>query len=449
MRWKKLKAARWNCSRYPALAITLSLLLTACASSQKLASTNPLEIPTDIAGIVHAGHTNTPEEYALIHRLGVQWTLTTFNWTRIEPSENQWNFDFYDEYVDTANAAGIKIIGVLAYDVAWIHPDNERHRYIPPDKLPFFLEYVRQTVAHFRGRVDAWCIWNEPNAYFWQGSRDEYLVLARQSADALRETDPDVTLLGGAFTRNVSGLPKAYIRGLFESGAMEKADAVAFHPYELNPARTARLYRAFRAIAAEYGFADKIWVTEAGYPTGGWYPTATSEKNFPAYIVKTFVNLALNGAQKILWYQLFDPPKRVSRNSEHFFGLVRSRDDYTSKGAEAFRLCALHLAGTIYRPDLPSREKLPRSLQTFYFEQPTGGGTLVLWKEGATTQVTLQTPAGSAMHDAVSGSSTPMPAETTITVGSMPVFVTWTGDGTITIHQSSSRSGKHSQSTSF
>jgi len=426
-----LKAARWNCNQtYLTLAIALPALLAACASSQKLAPTNQLEIPADIAGLVHAGQTNTPEEYALVNRMGARWALATFYWDRIEQAENQWNFESYDRYVDTANAAGIKIIGVLAYDVPWIHGDGKTHKYIPPDKLPFFLEYVRRTTAHFRGRVDAWCIWNEPNFHFWQGSRDEFFDLVRQAADALRETDPEVTLLGGAFNRGIFSLPEAYIRGLFESGAMAKADAVAFHPYELNPARTAKLYRAFRAIAAEYGFAGKIWITEVGYPTGGWYPTAAPEKKFPAYIVKTFVNLAVNGAQKIFWYQLFDPPKRVNRNSEDFFGLVRSADDHTSKGAEAFRLCAVHLAGTIYRPDLPPREKLPRSLRTFYFEQPTGGGTLVLWKEGVTTQVTLQTPAGSALHDPVSGNSTPIPAETTITVSSMPLFVTWTGDGT-------------------
>jgi len=414
--------------------MALSALLAACASSQKLAPDGPLEIPADIAGLVHAGHTNTPEEYALVNRLGASWALTTFYWDRIERAENQWDFESYDQYVDTANAAGVKIIGVLAYDVPWIHGDGKTHKYIPPDKIPFFLEYVRQTAAHFRGRVGAWCIWNEPNFHFWQGNRDEFLILARQAADALRETDPDVIILGGAFNRGISGLPTAYIRGLFESGAMEKADAVAFHPYELNPARTTRLYGAFRAIAAEYGFDDRIWVTEAGYPTGGWYPTATSEKKFPAYIVKTFVNLAVSGAQKILWYQLFDPPTHVKRNSEDFFGLVRSRDDYTSKGAEAFRLCAVHLAGTVYRPDMPPREKIPRSLRAFYFEQTTGGGTLVLWKEGISAQVTLQVPDGSVIHDPVSGNSAAMPVESTITVNTMPVFVTWSGSGAVRVN---------------
>ena len=410
----------------------LFILLSACASSQ-LAPSGPLEIPADIAGLVHAGQTNTPEEYALVNRLGASWTLTTFYWNRIERVENQWNFESYDKFVDTANAAGIKILGVLAYDVTWIHDDGKLHDYIPPDKMPLFLEYVRRTTEHFRGRVDAWCIWNEPNFLFWHGSRDEYLDLARQAADALRETDPDVTLLGGAFNRGVFGLPRAYIRGLFESGAMDKADGVAFHPYELNPARTISLYNAFRAMVAEYGFGGKIWLTEVGYPTGGRYPTAIKEKDFPPYIVKTFVSLALGGAQKILWYQLFDQAERVKNDSEDYFGLVRSREDYTSKGAEAFRLCAVYLAGTVYRPDLPSREKLPRSLRAFYFEQPTGGGALVLWKEGASTRITLQTPAGSALHDPVSGSSTAIPEETTITVGSMPVFVTWTGDGAVRV----------------
>jgi hypothetical protein len=327
-----------------------------------------------------------------------------------------------------AKAAGKKVFAVLAYDVSWLHNDGSRHSYIPPDKLHFFLDYVRQTVAHFQGRVDAWCIWNEPNFGFWTGSRADYLVLARRSADAVREIDPDVILLGGAFNRNVLGLPKAYIRGLFESGAMEKADAVAFHPYELNLPRTVRLYDKFRAFVAPYGFADRIWVTEVGFPTGGWSPTKVNEKKFPEYVVKTFVNLAVRGSDKILWYQLFDPPNRKRSNSEHFFGLVRSKEDYTSKGAEAFRLCATHIAGTVYRPDLPLREYLSPSVKAFYFERK-GAGTLVLWKEGTPARVRLGFLKGGrfTVHDPVSGNAVETTADTVLRVGPTPVFITWQG----------------------
>ena len=386
----------------------------------------PVTIPADIAGLVHAGQTNTPEEYALLDKLGVSWVLTTFYWSGIERADNQWNFDSNDRYVNTAKAAGKKITGVLGYDVPWIHKDGKTRRYIPPDKVPFFLDYVRKTAEHFRGRVDAWCIWNEPNFSFWNGSREEYLSLARQAADTLREVDPDVILLGGAFNRNITGLPKAYIRGLFESGAMEQADGIAFHPYDTNPARAVKLYGKFRAIAAEYGFEDRIWVTEMGYPTGGWYPTAVAEKKFPAYIVKTFVSLAVSGAQKIFWYQLFDPEHRERMDSEDYFGLVRSKNDYTSKGAEAFRLCTAHIAGTVYRPDLPRREGLSASVQTAYFEKPDGGGALVLWKEGRPARLALQIPDGIfTVRNPVSGNADEVSAETAVTVGSMPVFITW------------------------
>jgi hypothetical protein len=387
-------------------------------------------IPNDIAGIVHAGHTNTLEEYALLDRLGTTWQLRTFDWVQIERTENQWDFEQYDRYVDTAKAAGKKVLGVLAYGVPWIFDNGNSAKYIPPDKMDYFLRYVRQTVKHFEGRVDAWCIWNEPNtARFWKGTRQEFFELTRLAADAAREADPGVILLGGAFTRGVFGLPAKYINGLFEAGAMDNVDAVAFHPYELNPARTEKLYRNFRKAVAKHGFAGRIWVTETGYPTGGRYPTAIPEKKLPEYTVKTFVNLAVSGTPIILWYQLFDRENRKENDSEDFFGLVRSRTDYSSKGAEAFRLCAVYLSGTVYRPELPRRQGLPRQLKAFYFERP-GGGALVMWKEGRPLRVRVHLPgSGHTMHDPVSGDASVIPPvippETVLEVGAMPVFITW------------------------
>ncbi|MDR0584175.1 MAG: endo-1,4-beta-xylanase [Treponema sp.] len=403
----------------------LALLLFSCASAPQPQVQQ--DVPADFAGLVHAGGSRTRKEYAYLDYLGTSWIVNTFYWDSIEVDDGEWDFLSYDAFVDKAKAEGKKILGVLAYDSWLIHDDKNTKRYIPPEKLPRFLNYVRETVGRYRGRVDAWCVWNEPNFIFWRGSRGEFFELARQTADAVREADDGAILLGGAFNRNVFGLDEGFIRGLFESGAMDKADAVAFHPYELNPVRSARLYDQFRDIAADYGFAGRIWITEMGYPTGGWYPTSVSEKKLPAYVIKTFTLLAAKGAQRLFWYQLFDPHKRKAGNSEDFFGLVRSRRDYRSKGAEAFRLCARFLSGTTYYPQKPKREGLPASLQSFYFEG-NGRAALVLWKEYGAVPVRL-TLSGSARfrHDPVSGDTVGIPAETLITVGAMPVFVTWEG----------------------
>jgi GH35 family endo-1,4-beta-xylanase len=284
-----------------AALLTAVFFLGSCSSASKLVFQKNVIIPADHSGVVHAVRTKTQEEYALLDYLGVNWTLDTFSWYQIEPEQGEWNFTDYDSFVDNANAAGVKMIGLLAYDNRWIHEDNKMHRYISPQRTVDFLQYVKETVEHFRGRIGAWCIWNEPNmSRFWKGTDDEFVELTRHAADAVREVDSEVILLGGSFNRNVLGMPEKFIRKLFENGAMDKADGIAFHPYELNPSRSLTLYNRFRKIVDDYGFGDKIWLTEVGYPTGGLYPTKTSEKRFPEYVIKTYEQHDASGSKKLL-----------------------------------------------------------------------------------------------------------------------------------------------------
>ena len=407
--------------------LSIIILFASCATIKLDIPPEGRRIPADFTGIVHAGSTNTKEEYEYLNYMGVSWILHTFNWNRIESEQGNWNFQYYDTIVDNAANYGIKTLGILAYDNSWIHPDQKTHKYIPPERIPDFLEYVRRTVEHFKGRVDAWCIWNEPNFFFWTGTDEEFFELSRQAANAARKTDSEVTLIGGAFNRNILGLPKKMIKGLFESGAMEKVDAVAFHPYELNANRALRLNEKFREVAAQYGFGDRIWVTEMGYPTGGWYPTKVSEKKFPSTVIKTTALLAASGVDKLLWYQMFDPEERTNSDSEDFFGLLRSKNDYTSKGAEAFRLCAVFFSDSIcYAYPPAGQNNLPGSVKIFYFKK-ADGGALVLWKDGiGSAQINMELPGiNHLQHNIETGNTTGIDSNVNISVGSEPVFITW------------------------
>ena len=430
MRLKKLRSGLWSCKlKYLSILPAVLLFFSSCASSKLVYPENTI-IPEDFAGIVHAGRSETEEEFVYLDHLGVKWILHTFNWSSIEPEQGEWDFLYYDDLVDRNKTAGMKIIGLLAYDNWWIHDSSDAPRYIPSHRMPDFLNYARETVEHFRGRVDAWCIWNEPNSQFWRGTDEGFIELARLTADAVREVDSEVILLGGGFNRNILGLPEKFIRDLFESGAMEKTDGIAFHPYELNPYRTALLYEKFKSIVDDYGFGDKIWITEVGYPTGGWYPTRVQEKRFPEYVIKTWVLLAAGGAQKILWYQLFDPISRSIGDSEDFFGLVRSREDYTSKGAEAFRLCSVFLSGTNCYAIEPGADSLPRAMRSFWF-RGSGRGVLVIWNDNlGQVRISLRLSGTDlVLHDPVTGAESQIQADTVVGVGRMPVFITWDGSG--------------------
>ena len=417
---------------FPLLTLLLPAVMLcffSCASALPSAYTQVREIPEDYTGIVHAGGTRTQQEYELLNYLGASWILHTFYWNGIEHEQGQWDFQYYDDIVDMAAEAGIKTLGVLAYSNRYIYTSEKRKYYIPPDNIPDFVEYVRRTAEHFRGRIGAWCIWNEPNSFFWGGTDKEFFELARQAADAIREVDSEVILLGGAFNRGVFGLPKKFMAGLFESGAMEKIDALAFHPYELNLTRAVRLYDKFKKLADTWAFGDKIWITEVGFPTGGLYPTQVPEKKLSAYVIKTCTLLAIRDTRKLMWYQLFDPANRRPSNSEDFFGLVRSSQDYTSKGAEAFRLCSTYLSGTSWHAQESTGAKLPKNLSMYYF-CGDDANTLILWNNGpGAIKIRAALPGtGHTRHDPVSGAATAIQAEFQIKIDSMPVFITWQGD---------------------
>jgi hypothetical protein len=217
---------------FPVILLSAVFILTYCYSTPASFFSENFVIPADFTGIVHAGETGTQEESAYLGYLGISWVLHTFYWDRIEPEQGEWNFSGYDLMVNNNKDAGMKIFGVLAYDNKWIHEDLDSHKYVPPNRIEDYCQYVRRTVEHFKGRVDAWCIWNEPNSQFWTGTKKEFIELFRQAAVAVREVDSEVILLGGAFNRGIFGPPKRFIRNLFKSGAMENVDAVAFHPYE-------------------------------------------------------------------------------------------------------------------------------------------------------------------------------------------------------------------------
>jgi len=386
------------------------------------------KIPDDFFGMVHAGITKTSNEYRLLDEMGVNWILRTFYWNDIEKEKGVFDFSGYDEYVEVALRENRKIVAVLAYETSWLHPDGERRNHILPGEIPLFLNYVEETVNHFKDKINAWEIWNEPNFMFWNGSRDDFFELSRQTAVRIRETDNNAYIIGGAFWRS----PRGFIKAMHKAGGFDNIDAVAFHPYAVNPQGSMKVYDKFLSALSEINYSGAVWITEAGYPTAGWYPTKAPYKEFPSYIVKTIVGAASRGPKVLLWYQLFDfynleETPSLTFDSEKFFGLAYP--DYQKKnGAFAYELCAKYLPGSVYTVDLPLRENVPSSIVCFCFLSGTSGNnTLIIWNDSVITQklrIQIQSPA--LLHDISSGDSVQMPSE--LEVGKKPLFITWTGN---------------------
>jgi len=401
----------------------LNAVILSC-STTPMSDSGTVEIPNDFLGIVHAGRSNSVKEYQLIDQLGADWVLTTFYWSSIESERGNFNYSSYDEYVDFARTQDKKVIAVLAYSTDWV---NEK-RYISNANIVHFLNYVEKTVTHFKGRVDVWQIWNEPNFSFWKGSNKDFFELSKQAAAKIRETDPDAFIIGGGLWRT----PKGFILGMHKAGAFENLDAVSFHPYAVTPRGSTKLHDDFIKLRDKTGFTGETWITEVGYPTSGWYPTKVSLENFSSYIIKTIVPASVRGARTLFWYELFDKYNRGEEikksESEYFFGLVYP--DYSWKdGAWAFSLCGKYLPGSRYMPELPKRDSIPSSIVSFYFSEGLSGyNTLVLWNDrNSSFKVKLSLSSPFNMHDISSDNVTVMHDESILEITDKPVFITWQG----------------------
>jgi hypothetical protein len=331
--------------------------------------------------------------------------------------------------VDDSKAAGKKLIAILAYDTSWIYKRETAGDDIGPEELPHYLNYVETVATRYKGRINAYEIWNEPNMldYFWKGSDEDFFAMTIAAAQVIRRVDPDAVILAGSLWR----VPTAFIRKLFKSGVMDYADALSFHPYALNPGGAVELYDQLAEILEELDYRGEVWVTEIGYPTGGWFPTMVWEENFPRDIVKTLAGLAVRNIRVLIWYEFKDSYNQgeapSSWNSESFFGL--SYMDHTRKnGFEAWALCGRHLAGAEYRPDWPERRGLPDRTVSLCFRGPGGKNTLILWNEnrGPLMARVILPGTGQTIHDLSTGQGRPLAAETDHKISSNPLFFTWT-----------------------
>jgi hypothetical protein len=297
-----------------------------------------MTIPADLAGMCHAGMPGSAQENAVLDELGITWVRNDINWHEVEKAEGEWDFSYYDRFVAANNARGRKMLFVLGFDTPWIHKEGKRKPYISPEELPKYLNYVEKVVTRYKGKVEAWEIWNEPNmnVRFWKGPAKDFYALSKAAALKIRECDPDAKIIAGSFFM----VPSGFIKNMFASGALDDVDAISFHPYSGNPGGVAYLYDKFTALMKKMDYTGDIWVTEIGYPTAGISPNRISEKNLGAYIADTYTALALRGARVIVWYHLKDDHTKdtipASLDSERFFGLVY-RDYEKKTGIPSFK----------------------------------------------------------------------------------------------------------------
>ncbi|MBX5468569.1 MAG: cellulase family glycosylhydrolase [Thermoleophilaceae bacterium] len=275
-------------------------------------------------------------------RANVIWSrIVDGGGARTRPRTLTYNWAGYDYLIDRAAARGISVELTLTGPAPrWATANHRVGNYKPNARQ--FATFARDAAKHFRGRVDRYAIWNEPNWKSWLnplGSAPRlYRALYTSGYRAIKAVDPRAKVLIGETAPRKRGrssiAPLAFLRALTCTNrqyrrvrrcATLRADGYAHHPYayEVSPGtRTggpddvtiatlprltsalARL-RANRALITPPGAS--LYLTEYGYLTRGRF--AFSTRRQAAYLKAAFRMAQRNRyVKQMLAYMLVSPP---------------------------------------------------------------------------------------------------------------------------------------------
>jgi hypothetical protein len=269
-------------------------------------------------------------------RVNLLWArlLTTDASHRTPPAHGpEYNFTQIDALADAAAKRNIKLQLTLAGPApAWATKD---HKVGPNQPDPYkFAAFVRTVATHFKGRVDRYSIWNEPNLSAWLAPSTtapaQYRTLYRNAYAAIKTVDPKAQILFGELAPYRDGrtiAPLTFLRATAPKNAKLKADGLAVHPYQFTKApqtptggpddtpisQLPRLTKALdelakkRALSTPTNKGLNLYLTEFGYLSVG-------RRGVPQKVRATWLRAAYDIARRnkrvkqILQFQLVDPP---------------------------------------------------------------------------------------------------------------------------------------------
>ncbi len=224
---------------------------------------------------------DTNREIEAVARTGASWYRVAVDWSTIEKAKGQYDWGYLDNAVNTANANGLRVLGVLLYTPAWARPPalNSLLPSVPPANPADYAAFANAAAKRYAGRVQAWQMWNEPNLPIFMGFTENraavYAGLAKAAYPAIKAADPGATVVLSGLSRKLGpDSPSGFLRQLYDLGVGGSFDATAAHPYVTPGGIAADPEGGWSEVGAMRGVmngagdgAKKIWFTELGAPT--------------------------------------------------------------------------------------------------------------------------------------------------------------------------------------
>ena len=314
--------------------------------------------------------------FGAVQNLGLNWVKQQIEWFRYNPGPGVYDWGAIDRLVDGANARGINVMLSVVKAPGWARPAGDTDQG-PPSDPATYAAFLREMASRYKGRVQAYEIWNEQNLYYEWGGRggklnaSRYIDLLRAAYNAIKSVDPNAVVISGALTPtgvtdyDIAVDDRLYLEQMYQAGLANYCDAVGIHPSGYNNPPDAEYYdwsdpsapgfkghpsfffrsnlEAYRDIMVRYGDGWKqLWVTEFGWasvdglgvgPAAGYdYANDNSETEQAQWIVRAFeLGRAWGWVGPMFLWNLNFGPVSGAGDEKAAFGIVRS--DWSPRAA--------------------------------------------------------------------------------------------------------------------
>jgi hypothetical protein len=343
-----------------AFLLFVTLAVAGCGSSGGGGKSDKLEVALqDDAVFLNRSYYDRDKALQQAQQMGVTRLRVLVVWSRVpgaQPddksarSKPHYDWSNYDSLIDDAAQHGIRVqLDLSGPAPAWA-TGNHKQGIVRPDAAKFG-EFAAAAAGHFKGRVDRYSIWNEPNYVGWLAPQSSepslYRALYSHAYNAIKKGDPNAQVLLGEtapysekdramapleFLRKVACRTQIYAPA--KQCAPLHADGYAHHPYEFaNPPQApypgadnvtvgtlGRLTSALdrlaeaKALTTPGGKPLDVYLTEFGYFATG--PVSVPPPKRADYL-KTAFGIAQRNprVKEMLQYILISPPPGVRFNT--------------------------------------------------------------------------------------------------------------------------------------
>ena len=180
-------------------------------------------------------------DLGLVQDMGFGWVKQRFAWRDIEETApGVFNWARPEQLVQLVQDRNLKLIALLDYPPYWAMPvdPNSTADTGPPADYATFGSFCTAFAQHFKGKVAAYQVWNEPNlAREWGGKAPDpaaYSRLLRVCYMGIKSADPAAIVISAGLAPTGTEPPiamphDAFLRAMYAAGAQPYFDMLGVH----------------------------------------------------------------------------------------------------------------------------------------------------------------------------------------------------------------------------